>query len=422
MKNLFKIMCAFVLLTLSGCSDDWNHIEPLGLERPLITQSSPLFELIQKVTDAGDNPMNEIVCIDFIYPFTLLIYNENEEVIGTYSLGGDEEFSAFLETLSSGQAISISYPIKTTLADGTEFIVNNNDQLKTAIDSCAREELISLCSGLFGGDPTCVWQVPFSVNGDTSYSSGVFSANMDGTIKFHYNGQNYNGTWTFLYVKDEFQININLGGTSAVAQYWNFSRKITMTETEITINNGTSNIILEKKCEQTASIAVGAQGSGGGIVFYDKGSYSNGWRYMEVSTTNLANSEWGCLSATILNTSADIGKGFYNSVQVVNFHNSLANYYTNPGICNALNDGTVISKTALLYNSQDWFLPSEQELLLIYQNLSSQNIGNISATTYWSSTEIDQSTVKGINFETGHTISVAKKPQTDVSARAIRYF
>lgn len=411
-----------MLLALSSCSSDWNNNEPVGLDRTLIAQGSPLFELLQKVTVDGNDPMAEVVCIDFIYPFTLLIYNENLEVTGTHSLGGDDEISAFLGTLAPGQAISISYPISTTLADGTEFTLNNNDELKIAIDSCDREDLISICSGLFGGDPACVWQVPFSINGDNSYSSGVFSANMDGTIKFHYNGQNYIGTWTFLFVNDEFQMNINLEGTSAVAQYWNFSRKIELTETKITIINGSSNIILQKKCEQTETFAIGAQGSGGGIVFYDKGSYSNGWRYMEVSTIDLPFSEWGCSSAAIASTSSEVGKGFYNSVQVVNFHNSLANYYTNPGSCNALNDGTVISKTALLYNSKDWFEPSEQELLLIYQNLYSQNIGNINAAKYWSSTEIDAATVRGINFENGQVISIAKNPPTDIIARAVRYF
>ena len=95
---------------------------------------------------------------------------------------------------------------------------------------------------------------------------------------------------------------------------------------------------------------------------------------------------------------------------------------TNPEICNALNDGTVISKTALLYNSKDWFLPSEQELLLIYQNLYSQNIGNIEAAKYWSSTEIDAAKVRGINFENGQVISIAKNPSTVISARAVRYF
>ncbi len=422
MKNLSQFICVFLLLALSSCSSDWNSNEPVGLNRTLIAQGSPLFELIQKVAVGGNDPMAEIVCIDFVYPFTLLIYNENLEIAGTHALGGDDEFSAFLGSLTLGQSISISYPISTTLANGTTFTVNNNDELKIAIDSCSREDLITLCSGLFGGDPACVWQVPFSLNGDTSYSSGVFSANMDGTIKFHYNGQNYIGTWTFLYVNDEFQMNINLEGTSAVAQYWNFSRKIEMTETKITIINGSSNIILEKKCEQTETFAIGAQGSAGGIVFYDKGSYSNGWRYMEMSTIDLAVSEWGCSSATISTTSSDIGKGFYNSVQVANFHNNLQSYYTNPSICNAQNDGTVISKTALLYNSKDWFLPSEQELLLIYQNLSSQNLGNITGTTYWSSTEIDAATVKGIDFVTGQTISIAKNPTAEISARAVRYF
>ena len=65
MKNLSQFICAFMLLALSSCSSDWNNNEPVGLDRTLIAQGSPLFELIQKVTVDGNDPMAEIVCIDF---------------------------------------------------------------------------------------------------------------------------------------------------------------------------------------------------------------------------------------------------------------------------------------------------------------------------------------------------------------------
>ena len=40
-----------------------------------------------------------------------------------------------------------------------------------------------------------------------------------------------------------------------------------------------------------------------------------------------------------------------------------------------------------LNSYDDWFLPSEQELLSIYKNLISEGIGNFYDAFYWSSTE-----------------------------------
>ena len=423
MKNLSLLALIFIFALLGSCSNDWNSNEPVGLSVERITKTSELYKLIQNITAVGnDDPLAEIVCIDFIYPFAILVYNENLEVIDTKILGGDDEFSAFLGSLPDTQSISISYPIETILADGTTFSINDNQELKAAIDACAREDLIGICGDLFGGDPACVWQVPFTLDNDNTYASGVFSAHGDGTVDFYFGNQTYQGTWTFLFVNDEFQMNINLEGTSAVAAYWNFSTILTMTETKIKLFRNGYTIVLEKKCEQTELFSIGQTGTGGGIVFYDKGFYTNGWRYAEVALTDLPIAEWGCATTATGATNSTVGNGFFNSAKILNFHDSLQDYYINPGICTAANNGTVAAKNALLFNNKDWFLPSEQELLLVYQNLHEQNIGNFTVGNYWTSTEVNASTVKAVNFENGNSITAAKIPTTETISRAVRYF
>jgi hypothetical protein len=369
-----------------------------------------------------------IVCIDFIYPFEVLVYNSNREVISKKLLTGDEEFSAFLGQLAIDQAISISYPIATSLADGTIFSINNNAELKMAIDSCSREDIIAYCNGLFSkDDKNCIWTIPYTENGNNKYTSGVFESNQDGTLRFTFDSNVYLGTWVFLFVNDELHMNINLAGTSTVAQDWNIDRKIALDIDEIKLINTPKSIILRQKCETEIVYPVGSNGPSGGKVFYDKGSYSLGWRYIEAAPTDLNAFEWGCYGSLVPNASqSQIGKGLFISAAIANYHDNLNNYYVNPAICNILNNGSVVAKKALVLNTSnktDWFLPTIDELNLMYQNLQLQNTGNFTNALYWSATQVNENTVNAIDFSTGNTIDTSKIPSgVSIVARAVRYF
>lgn len=426
-NTLLALSFLFILFGINGCGNDWDDNETVGIaNKNVITKNSELFKLLEKVASGEEDPIKGVVCLDFIYPFSVIIYNEALERIDTKVLGGDLEFSAFLEALPIEHSISISYPISTTLSDGTTFSVNNNDELKLAIDSCSKEDIVIYCNSMFGGTQVCIWKIPFTEDKTNKYASGIFETNNDGTLNFKFDGVTYNGVWTFLFVDDKLHMNINLSGTSEVARDWNIDREIIFTTDEITIINTPKNIILRKSCQSVTEYRIGENGPADGIVFYDKGEYTNGWRYMEAAPVDLGQFEWGCNGSAIQpNYRPEIGDGLFNSVTVANYHDGLENYYTNPSICNALNNGSVASKKALLYmlnGRSDWFLPSEKELKLLYDNLYLRNLGGFSNTHYWSSTEENAILSKAVDFTDGSVISVEKIPLTPVSARAIRYF
>lgn len=433
MKNLnISILVALfiILLGITSCGD-LDDNKTAGVSKDVITKDSELFQLITKVTKEGENPTEHIVCLDFIYPFKVLIYDSNLHEIGSQVLGGDSQFSAFLGSLPENQSISISYPISTTLSDGTVFSVNNNSELKVAIESCSREDIVIYCNSLFGGcncpEAICVWKIPFTSDGDNKYASGIFESNGDGTLHFNYNGTDYTGTWVFLFVDSKLHMNINLEGTSQVAQDWNMDREIEMINDDIKIKNTPTNIILKKSCQQSIEYEIGTTGPAGGIVFYDKGSYSLGWRYMEAAPSDLSFFEWGCLGSLISNSnSSQIGNGLLNSVSIANYHDNLLNYYTNPGVCNPLNNGSVVAKKALVFELnyyKDWFLASESELLLMYQNLQTQSLGSFTNSNYWSSTQVDGNNAITIDFSNGNSVVKSKIPSpNNIKARAIRYF
>lgn len=425
MKKLKYVLVFLVSVLLYSCEN-----EPVGESLPenTITTNSKLFTLLKRVTEQKNDPMQDIVCIDFIYPFKVVIYNENLEIIGDQILTGDNDFSEFLGNLLTEQSISISYPISTTLEDGTVFFVNNNTELKIAIYSCSREDIIAYCNGLFGGngETKCIWKVTYSEENKNKYVSGFFEVDENNSLKFNFENSVYIGSWIFLFVNDELQLNINIEGTSAVAQDWNKSRKILFNVDEIKIIDSPKSTSLNKACEDTSTYQIGGQGPAGGFVIYDKGVYSFGWRYIEAAPTDIDFFEWGCTNSYIQNTDSNIGKGLMNSAKIVNFHDSLFNYYTNPLVCSTFNNGTVVAKNAFLYsniNVTDWFLPSEKELDLMYAKLKLQNLGNFSPNAYWSSTEIGTNLVFIKNFNTGINSQNSKiATPNNIKARAIRYF
>lgn len=135
-----------------------------------------------------------------------------------------------------------------------------------------------------------------------------------------------------------------------------------------------NNIYLYGETIPFTTLSVGQQGPAGGIVFYDKGIYSEGWRFLEAAPTdqNSVPTSFGCVNLSVANTSLFLGKGLLNTQLL-----TAACAEVSPA---KLSDDLVIG------TFNDWFLPSVTELFLMYFNLQEQNLGNFSGE-YWSSTD-----------------------------------
>ncbi len=146
--------------------------------------------------------------------------------------------------------------------------------------------------------------------------------------------------------------------------------------------------------------AIKQTGPAGGTIFYDKGEYSDGWRFMEVAplSTEWTNIEWGYCDSHNPKpsmTTDGIGAGLQNTINIVAFHNAI-NYYNtyNSGYPNYAN-GTVAAKLCydlvVTNNSvtyDDWFLPSYNEMEQIWKLKNVGGFGGSSSYTfYWTSTE-----------------------------------
>ncbi|MCF6130947.1 hypothetical protein [Flavobacterium wongokense] len=426
MKKLGRIASLLFIgmLFITSCNEE---IEPAQINHAVIERNSELFDLIESMLEYGDRPIEDKVCIDFVYPFKLFIYDADSMPTGSVILHGDDEFTQFLGSLSPTQTISISYPIQTTLPDGSIFSVINDEQLKVALESCSREDIISYCNGAFRNTITCVWEMSYDENLDNEFAESIFKANSDGSISLHHHNTDYVGTWVFLYVDNILHLNIHLSGNNYVTQRWNYDYVVDSFDSsmlKISSPGGTRTFV--KQCSDTATVyAIGDTGPSGGLVAYDKGEYTNGWRYIEIATTDLLiEEEWGCdQSSVTASRYDDIGTGYQNTVANIQFHDRLTNYYTNPVICSADNNGTLSAKTALgqVLTNSNWFIPSIEELKAIRTNLTPLSLGNFDAGLYWTSSEFDSSKAKCLNFVDGETENIIKN-STGVKTRIIRYF
>lgn len=174
----------------------------------------------------------------------------------------------------------------------------------------------------------------------------------------------------------------------------------TVSETGVVTMNaiGTAKIIASSKdggftatCTVSVLYALRDTGPAGGFIFYDKGSYSEGWRYLEAAPS-------------------DQSTGVY--------------WANETGF-----DARSICAELIIGDYSDWFLPSKDELNKMYINLKSGTdensitytpVGGFADDHYWSSTEYDAFNAWSQYFPNGNQLDYFKN--LTISVRAARAF
>src|SRR5690606_11688131 len=71
---------------------------------------------------------DDIECIDFVYPFTISVYNADFQVIDTVTIETDAQLFSFIGNLQGGVLASINFPVNLLLADGTTIEVRSEER------------------------------------------------------------------------------------------------------------------------------------------------------------------------------------------------------------------------------------------------------------------------------------------------------
>jgi TolB-like protein len=174
---------------------------------------------------------------------------------------------------------------------------------------------------------------------------------------------------------------------------------------------------------------IGGFGPAGGFIFYDKGVFSNGWRYLEAAPAETEfTAEWGRLEeiyegsgrnrrlvdyrgVVVSGTGTVVGSGKRNTELIVESLRSAGETGRAAQLCASLNfDG-----------HRDWFLPSKDELDLMYKNLKQRGLGGFSNNNwYWSSSQYNDYHAWNQRFSDGLQNASLKNGTSTV--RAIRAF
>jgi hypothetical protein len=156
---------------------------------------------------------------------------------------------------------------------------------------------------------------------------------------------------------------------------------------------------------------IGDTGPAGGLIFYDKGNSSGGWRYLEAApeeTEQIA--KWSNNFEFIGTGATGIGAGKKNTETIMKYQHNNGVLCMAAQVCDAL----------VLGGFDDWFLPNRGELMLMYTNLKLNGLGGFKEVGYWSSSEVDRWNAYQQGFSSGNQRSWSKEEA--MSVRAIRQF
>ncbi len=252
MKFINQILFSLTFLVLLSCENEPVDVFTEVSSADLISGDSNLYFLLNKVV-SDDQATSDITCIDFVYSFIVVIYDENLEILSSQTVSNDSEFYNMLQSTADDQFINVSFPITSSLQDGSTFEINNKNELEQSIADCKAEEeeqLLTECTNLL---TDCVWEVALpDTDNINTYVDSVFRNNSDGPTTYFYRGEIYNGTWIVYFIEDELHININLQGEDDVQMDWNFDWKteILGANTMQIVSSDDREFILSKECQE----------------------------------------------------------------------------------------------------------------------------------------------------------------------------
>jgi len=165
-----------------------------------------------------DSGFKEIDCIDFNFPFSINIYNSNNQIASSIAIQTNSQLYIFLQNLAEGVIIGIAFPITLTTSNGDNMVINNNTELETAInnsiDDCAIITPVPLVLSEIFTSGTWYVSYFYDSSDETNYYNGyVFNFSGNGSAFAVKNTNTITGSWQ-IHTENSYQkIEFNFDGS-----------------------------------------------------------------------------------------------------------------------------------------------------------------------------------------------------------------
>jgi uncharacterized protein len=169
------------------------------------------------------------------------------------------------------------------------------------------------------------------------------------------------------------------------------ARRITLIPYHLWANRGAGEMSVWLS---TAGYAVGDVGPAGGFIFYENPNYAkDGWRYLEAAPFDQsAGAKWGCFRRAIPGARGTaVGTGKQNTTDML-------------AACTEPGSAADLCANLSVNGVRGWFLPSRDELALMYRNLKAARAGDFhdggvtDNFTYWASSQQTADMAAHIDF------------------------
>jgi hypothetical protein len=331
-------------------------------------------------------------------------------------------FSASPSTITSGESSTLSWSVTDAASVTIDHGVGTVALSGTTAVNPTTTTTYTLTSANVAGSVTATTTVTVSLGVTVIYNGNGATA---GTVPVDPSSPYQSGVTVTVFGNAGDLVRIHSGGTSYRFTGWNTKADGSGTDQAggSTFTMGTSPVTLYA---QWTPYVLRDIGPAGGYIFYDKGVYSKAefttvkapnpnvpvydtWRYLEAAPSDQSTgTTWGCYGVSISGADGTaVGTGEQNTIDI-------------EAGCTTAGTAADLCANLSLGGYSDWFLPSKDELNLMYENLKVAGVGGFTDGYYWSSSEYYANNAWIQWFSTGYQYKNYKNNL--IRVRAIRAF